>query len=369
MDIRKSTQTPQHLTVSGQTLAAEQAQASKRTQPLDVCVVGTLACDELELVDRLPIEDGFCQVRSVTHAPGGSAANAAYQLAVLGSRVAFSGAIGDDAAGNMFARSLTECGIDTSGLRVRTGGTTTTTRVTLDGSGSHFIALNMGDAFFSLEPEELDTGAIRSARVFLSDLLPRKAAQHALEKAHEAQVHCVVNVEVGMGLMREFGWSDEDLIKALRLADTAIVNREALAELSGSDDPRVLMERIAQDDAAERHETPESRGTAEARESEGMCEALIVTDGENGSRAALRDGSLASVPAAPLPAGTAVADTTGAGDSFLGGFVFARYLTGKTVPQAMRFGSRCAAINIAHTGARAPRDAYAGLAKECGRMA
>ena len=317
----------------------------------DVFVVGTVACDTIERVDRLPGADEFCLVRGVERAAGGSAANTAVQLAQLGDRVAFAGAVGDDDAGEAFSRSLREEGVSTEGLVTRRGATTTVTRVTVDREGAHFITLDMGDAFFSLRPSQLDAGAIRSARVLYTDLLPRDAALHALRVARRTGVACVVGVETGMGLMREFGWDDAALLRAMREADIVMASRQALGDLTASDDPRLLMGMLARqgDDAA-----PLPDGGA-------LPSAILTTMGAAGSRAATREGGLEDVAAVKPPDGARVMDTTGAGDSYLGGFIHARFIEGASLRRAMEFAARCATVNVCHPGARAPREAFARL--------
>ena len=301
---------------------------AKAGKSLDVYGMGTLAMDELVRVDALPGRDGFCVVRSRETAPGGSCANVLTQLARLGRRCAFAGAVGDDAAGRAFAASLEDEDIDARGLVVRPGGRTTRTTVVADDAGDHFVMLDMGDAFASLAPEELDMRALREARVLYTDLLPAGPTLAALHAARETGVPTVANVQVGLPTMRTLGWDDEELARVWPLCDVLAPCREARVGLmGGSEDPAACNRAL--------------RGL-------GFAGTLVCTLGAEGSVAFAPDGD--EVRAGALPARTL--DTTGAGDAYLGGLVHALVLEGRPLPDAMAFASACAACCIEHAGAR-----------------
>ena len=73
---------------------------------MDVYGLGTLAMDVLIQVDTLPGEDSFCIVKSSERQPGGSGTNVIVQLARLGAKCGFIGAVGDDDIGKDVLESL-----------------------------------------------------------------------------------------------------------------------------------------------------------------------------------------------------------------------------------------------------------------------
>ena len=237
----------------------------------DVYAVGTLAMDELVRTDALPGADGFCLVRERTLSPGGSCANVLTQLAVM---------------------------------------------------------LDMGDAFATLAPSELDLDAIRATRALYTDLLPKTPALTALRAARQAHVPTVVNVQVGLPTMRGLGWTDEELLRALPLADVLAPCREARLGLTGGSEAPAACNR--------------------ALRTQGFSGTLICTLGKRGSVAFTPDGACVEVSAAPAR----VVDTTGAGDAYLGGLVHALVLRRIPLADAMRFASACAAFCVEGTGAR-----------------
>ena len=243
----------------------------------DVYAVGTLAMDELVRTDALPGADGFCLVRERTLSPGGSCANVLTQLARLGDACAFAGAVGADEAGRAFAASLKAEGVDARGLCVRPGMRTTCTTVVADDAGAHFVMLDMGDAFATLAPSELDLDAIRATRALYTDLLPKTPALTALRAARQAHVPTVVNVQVGLPTMRGLGWTDEELLRALPLADVLAPCREARLGLTGGSEAPAACNR--------------------ALRTQGFSGTLICTLGKRGSVAFTPDGACVEVSA------------------------------------------------------------------------
>jgi sugar/nucleoside kinase (ribokinase family) len=76
-------------------------------------------------------------------------------------------------------------------------------------------------------------------------------------------------------------------------------------------------------------------------------ELAAITRGEHGSTVVTRDGTV-SVPAEPVQR---LVDTTGAGDLYAAGFLYA-YTHGRDAAQCARTGSICAAEVISHMGPR-----------------
>ncbi len=296
--------------------------------------LGTLAMDVLVQVDRLPGPDGFAVVTGRTFLPGGSGTNVIAQAARLGAGCAFIGKVGDDELGSQIVASLRAEGVDTSGMPVLPGGTSLSTTVVVDASGQRFILLDMGDAFASLTPGEVDTASIAAADVFYTDLLPRDAALAGIEAARAASVPVVLGLEVGVATMNGLGVSTEDIRSVAAAAQVFLPCREGLADLAGSDDLETGLDFLA-----------------------GLCTGTaIVTLGGAGAVALSPDGSRLQVPGVPI---TAV-DTTGAGDAFAGAFLAFRYVDQLAVADAIRLANTVAAASCTRLGARSGPD-RAGL--------
>ena len=310
----------------------------------DVFGIGTLAMDVIKRVDRLPEADGFCLVRSTQTQPGGSCTNVLTQLARLGARCAFQGAVGDDKLGQAVHDSLVGEGIDAERLAVRPGQTTLHTTVLVDDAGQRAILLEIGDAFGSLASVEVDREAIRSSRLLYTDLMPKDACMTALTCAYEVGVPTIINLQVDLDTMRSFGWDATQLWQALALADVIAPCRTACRDLFGSDEPDEIARAI-------RRRCPHA-AVILTRGAEGALAYPGPADADEG--AGLPHPEFA--PAQPA----AVVDTTGAGDSFLGGFALAwlrardRGVNERAALRAgLDLGSACAGKTVAGLGARA----------------
>ncbi|MBN8638621.1 MAG: carbohydrate kinase family protein, partial [Anaerolineae bacterium] len=73
---------------------------------------------------------------------------------------------------------------------------------------------------------------------------------------------------------------------------------------------------------------------------------LIVKRGAQGATAYSRDGTALSVPALSVE----VIDTTGAGDAFNAGFLYAHRVEGVAVVEAMQFAAACGAQAVTQVG-------------------
>lgn len=82
------------------------------------------------------------------------------------------------------------------------------------------------------------------------------------------------------------------------------------------------------------------------RLSQTLCNDLVITLGKEGSVVS-ESGSVTFVPAKKVKA----VETTGAGDSFIGGIGYA-LLQGKGLTEACRFATCCSAVTVCRMGAQ-----------------
>lgn len=294
--------------------------------PYDICGLGTLATDVLMMLDTLPQKDSFCLVRHTEMQPGGSGTNTIVQAARLGSCCAYLGTVGDDAEGRVVICSLKEEGVDASHVYIRPGERTTRTEIAVDAQGNKCIFLIMGDAFFKLRLNQKGRTLLHEAKVFFTDLLPGWAAMSALREAFYNEQKIAVSLEVGVSLFAEMGVTADQIRESLRIADLVVPCRDAVRELTGTDDPFEAAKKMR----------PYCRGI------------IVYTRGKKGSVAFLPDGRIVETPACPVKA----VDTTGAGDSFMGALMHAYLVKEKPIEEALRFAASCAALTCTGVGAR-----------------
>lgn len=271
--------------------------------------------------------------------PGGAPANVLTALTRLGSRCAFIGKVGRDMHGAFLEKTLRDVGIDTRGFIRDPDAFTTLAFVALTEAGERsFSFARKPGADTRLAPGEVDTSLLSHSRVFhfgslsLTDQPARNATWFALRTARQAGA--VISYDPNY---RPLLWPDEaaareQMRSVLGLVDLLKISDEECALLSGQSEPEAA---------------------ARALLAQGPS-AVVVTLGAGGALAATHEGCV-HIPAFPCQ----VVDTTGAGDSFWGGFL-SRYLECGKAPRELtladisgfaRFGNAVASLCVEKRGA------------------
>ncbi|OFI38405.1 ribokinase [Arthrobacter sp. SW1] len=298
-------------------------------EPLDVVVVGEA------LIDIVNAPEGQ------TEYPGGSPANVAYGLGRLDVNVGLLTAIGNDERGGAIAAHLESAGVVLlPGSQSLAKTATATAEIAADGSAEYTFDIEwaLPPAVLPYAPRILHTGSIAA---FLE---PGAAVVRNL--LEQAQGGCMVTFDpnIRTDLLGSHGEAlgiFEDLVP---LAD--------VVKLS-DDDAGWLYPDASLEDAAER-----ILGLG--------AELAVVTRGGSGSLMATKGGKI-TVPAVP----SVVADTIGAGDSYMSALIMGLLLRGSEglAPTVLeRIGqtaSMAASITVGRPGANPPthRELLAGMAR------
>ena len=270
--------------------------------------------------------------------PGGAPANVLVALERLGHETAFIGKVGDDMHGRFLRDTLQAANINCDGLIVDPDFFTTLAFVALSPSGERsFSFARKPGADTQLSPDELRRDIIATSRVFhvgslsMTDEPARSATLEALRVAKEAG--CVVSYDPNY---RASLWPDErtasEQMRAIvPYADLVKISNEETALLTGCE-----------------HHADAARALLDAG-----ARIVCVTLDADGAYVACADGS-ATVPSFRVEP----VDTTGAGDSFWGGFLCAYLESGKD-PEAVtledakgfaRFGNAVASLCVRGRG-------------------
>lgn len=293
---------------------------------MEVCGLGTIAMDVLMQVDMLPQKDGFCMVENTSYQPGGSGSNVIVQLARLGAECGYIAALSKDRYGLDILNNLKAEGVDTSCMEVFDKGVTLHTDIVIDQNGDKFIMLNMGDTFEKLEFDDMKKLYVEKTKVFYTDLCPGKPAMKAITAARNRGIETVFNMQVGLATMNGLGVSKEELLACIREVDVFAPCRQGVFDLTGTENLDECCGYL--------------RNYTDA--------VLLFTLGSGGSAAYERDGTKYEVPCKKVN----VIDTTGAGDSYMGGFIYSYCIKGKDLLSSMRFATSCAAHTCSGLGAR-----------------
>ena len=269
--------------------------------------------------------------------PGGAPANVAVAAARLGVKTAFLGKVGRDGFGDYLTNVLSENSVDISGVRTDASPTTMAV-VTVSASGERSFRFVRG-ADSALTPEEVDTRLVENTKILHFGSVSLTAAptrSATLFAARHGRSHGVM-VSYHRNY-REALWSSrEEAVEWMRtplpLVDILKLSDEELPLITGTDDPEEGSRRLAD---------------------QGIP-LVLITLGADGAfyRWQGQSGLVSGVT-------TSVADTNGAGDTFLGA-VLSRLtrrgvrpledLTTQELEEILAFANRAASKTCSRSGA------------------
>ena len=271
--------------------------------------------------------------------PGGAPANVLVALQKLGHKTAFIGKVGADMHGDFLRQTIEENGIDCTGLISDPDFFTTLAFVALDEHGDRsFSFARKPGADTQLAATDLPKDIIANSKVFhvgslsLTDEPARSATIEALEMAKDAGA--IISYDPNY---RDSLWTSAD---AASVQMRSILHYMDLVKISAEECPLVT-------------DFSEPEDAAKALLDAGVSVVVVTLDAD-GAFVATKDGS-GIVESFRVKA----VDTTGAGDSFWGGFLAAFCESGKKPEEVTfadasafaRFGNAVASLCVRTRGA------------------
>lgn len=288
-------------------------------------VVGEINADlVLEAVTPLPALGQESLAEEGRLVLGSSSAIAASGLARLGEEVSFHGQVGDDLLGRFCLEEMTRLGIDVSAVRIRPDRTTGVT-VSLSAGGERALVTHPGamkDFALSEVPAEGDH--LHVASVFLQDGL-RRELPALLRDARRTGL--TTSLDPGHDPRGLF-----ELDEAIAEVDVLLPNEEELCRLTGREDWTEALGAV-----------PGPR--------------TVVKLGGAGA-ATIEAGACVIVPAPEMD----VRDTTGAGDSFDAGFLFA-WVRRMPIRDCLRYGVAAGSLSTRAAGGTAAQPSLEELSE------
>ncbi|MCB1994205.1 MAG: hypothetical protein KDG49_22350, partial [Geminicoccaceae bacterium] len=195
-----------------------------------VVCVGNLVHDEVFQVDQIPGVGIKVEVRGYESRFGGPAATAAVAISHLGGIASYWGRVGSDAAGETAIRIMREAGVDCDGVVVIPDGRTLRAIVLVDRMGERCIVTDR----LSLPPERgnLPDAGLADAAVVLADTRWPRGALLALQRAREAGIPTVLDVDGGLASVNT---------ELVALADHVVFSSQGLHEFAGEGDLAALL--------------------------------------------------------------------------------------------------------------------------------
>lgn len=283
-----------------------------------ILVIGSINMDITTVTSRMPKIGETIVGESFSTQPGGKGANQAVAVAKLGGKVKFFGAVGNDLYGKRLAENLDSNNVEFCGEVIEDTPSGTAVITVVD--GDNCIILNPG-ANNCVTPDMIEKNEhlFEDADYVLMQLeIPVESVLTAakLGKRHNCEV--IINPAPYKTLPDElYGY-----------IDMIVPNEHEAESLTGV---------YPEDDES-------CKNAIEAIKAKGIKNAAI-TLGSKGSVYST-DSELVFTPAKKVKA----VDTTAAGDTFIGGML--TYLSmGKTMKEAVEFGTAASAITVTRLGA------------------
>jgi ribokinase len=279
-----------------------------------IVVVGSTMIDLVAYADRLPDTGETVVGNRFDLGFGGKGANQSVMARLLGADVWMVNSVGTDSYGDMTLENFAKYGVDTAHV-LRAEGSSGVAPIWVEPDGSNRIIIIPGANHAMTVTQAANAVAAIDATVVVGQLeIPQDVTRAGFATARARGAVTVLNpapaAALELGLLAETDW--------------LIPNEVEFAMLTG---------RPATDDGALIEFAAET-GTR-----------LVVTLGEEGVALVTGDGRVEHVAAPKVDA----ADTTGAGDAFVGAFAYG-LAAGLGDAVAVRLGIRCASDSVTRLG-------------------
>ena len=283
----------------------------------------------MSLIDAKDAERLYALMGPGVERSGGSAANTAAGLAGLGARVAFIGKVSDDQLGEVFRHDIQAVGVDFTTRPLQEGLSTARCLIFVTPDAQRTMQTFLG-ACTAFSSDDVDDEIIKNSKVLYMEgyLWDAPRAIEGLLKAID--VAKTAGTRVSFTLSDAFcvdRFRDQFLDLIRNHVDILFANETEILSLFQVEDFDTAQEQIR-----------------------GLCEVSALTRSEKGSVVVAGDQTHV-IEAQKVN----VVDTTGAGDAYAAGFLYA-YTQGKPLDVCGRLGGMMASEAISHYGARAETD-------------
>jgi ribokinase len=284
-------------------------------------VIGSINMDLVVTSPEIPKVGETIMGRDFNQYPGGKGANQAVAAARLNVPVCFLGCIGDDSYGTTMISCMSESNIDVSRIKTIKGCSTGIAVICVNDKGQNNIVV-IGGANAYVDEQYIDDNieAINMSEVVLCQMeIPISTVEYAFTKAKQLEKTTILNPAPAAEI------SD----RLIGLTDIMIPNEHELERLTGIP-------------------TDSDRGIGDAAKTmlDKGINILIVTLGKRGCVVFTGEES-SWYPAYEVNA----VDTTAAGDSFIGGFVWS-YMKDRNLSDAIKAGQKVASLAVQKKGAQ-----------------
>jgi ribokinase len=287
-----------------------------------ITILGSINYDLVTRAQRAPEAGETVHAVGFDTHHGGKGANQALAARRLSPKDAINvqmvGRLGDDGFGKELFESMKKEGIDMNNVSVISGERTGVATIIVEDSGENRILVYPG-ANGTFSPDYV-TGELFDDTdiLILQNEIPFDVVHKALKLAKSKNITTIYNPSPVCDL-------NSELFECISYLIVNESEAQYLCKAGNDTSPKEMMPHL------------HSLG----------ADSVIVTHGGNGSYFQMRDGCSNFVPACKVEK---VVDTTGAGDTFLGGLA-SQLVQGTSLEESIKFASKAAAIAVTREGA------------------
>ncbi|MCK0148058.1 carbohydrate kinase [Arenibacter sp. F26102] len=292
---------------------------------IDILCVGEV------LVDFIGQQPGvnINETRDYHRYLGGSPTNVAMNSARLGLKSVLVATVGDDGFGEYIFKRLAEVGVDTNYIKTVDDSPTSVIFVSRSQSTPDFIPYRASD--YCISENQINTDILGNTTIFHTTcfaLSMDPARTTILKKAEEAYNQgCKLSIDVNYA--KKLWESQEEALRVIK----AYCKFDPLVKISEDDMLRLFEQTLSHDEIFNFFH------------SEGV-DMVCLTLGSKGVKLSQKGKGVIQLPAIKVDN---VMDTTGAGDAFWSGFLFA-YIKEKPVEKCLEVALQLAAIKLQNVG-------------------
>ncbi len=288
----------------------------------------------MELTDSMSMEKVLSSIKGkASEAPGGSSANTIFGLQQLGTATAFLGKAGADRQSELYKNAYAKMGGDLSRFKTNKSVPTGRCLSMITPDSERTMRTDLGAAA-TLTPEDISESDFMGITHVHAEgylLFNEKLTRSILE--HSKRNKCTVSLDLSsFGVVNACKPILAELLE--KYVDIVFANEDEAKAFCGEDDPAKALEVLSK-----------------------LCETVAVKLGKKGAILRSR-GNTASVKAELVKA----VDTTGAGDLWQAGFLYA-FLNGMQLEDCGRFGSILGAEVVQVVGAVIPLERWEVIRK------
>lgn len=282
-----------------------------------VVVIGSLNFDIIVKQQRMPNKGETYVGDELIQGPGGKGANQAAQCAKLGLPTIMVGKVGNDRFGEALIGSLTAIGVDTSFVKKQGQTGMGLVHVMPDGDYYSTIIKGANELITERDIDEINDILNSAAFIVLQQEIPDRMIDYIISKYKHTETKILLNNAPAREIQKT----------TLKGVDILVVNETEAAFMAGS-----TIKSSSDAITIGQSLLPLTGGT------------VVITLGSEGSVVVTQSYS-GFFPSKKVKA----IDATGAGDSFIGAFIFA-LAEGFPIEQSMDFASRVSAITVTKEG-------------------